>query len=76
MAHSNLLKGNPMPECIPRYCALTVKHILIECQCRSLTISMMLVYLYDLVTEHTVLTVYLGTGLQCVRESFVFSAAF
>ena len=34
--HSNLLKGDPMPECIPHYCALTVKHILIECQCRSL----------------------------------------
>ena len=31
MTHSYLLKGDPMPECIPGYCALTVKHILIEC---------------------------------------------
>ena len=29
--HSYLFKGDPMPECIPCYCALTVKHILIEC---------------------------------------------
>ena len=28
---SYLLKGDAMPECIPCYCALTVKHILIEC---------------------------------------------
>ena len=26
-----LVKGDPMPEYIPCYCALTVKHILIEC---------------------------------------------
>ena len=31
MTHSYLYKGDPMPECIPRYCALTVKDILIEC---------------------------------------------
>ena len=31
ITHSYLLKGDPMPECIPCYCALTVKHILIEC---------------------------------------------
>ena len=31
MTHSYLYKGDSMPECIPRYCALTVKHILIEC---------------------------------------------
>ena len=31
MTRSYLLKGDPMPECIPGYCALTVKHILIEC---------------------------------------------
>ena len=33
MTHSYLLKGDPMPECIPCYCALTVKHILIEWKC-------------------------------------------
>ena len=33
MTHSSyLLEGDPIPECIPCYCALTVlKHILIEC---------------------------------------------
>ena len=31
ITHSYLLKGDSMPECIPCYCALTVKHILIEC---------------------------------------------
>ena len=31
MTHPYLLKDDPMPECIPCYCALTVKHILIEC---------------------------------------------
>jgi len=31
LTHSYLLKGEPMPECIPCQCPLTVKHILIEC---------------------------------------------
>ena len=31
MTHSYLLKDDPMPGCIPCYCALTVKHILIDC---------------------------------------------
>ena len=31
MTHSYLLKGDQMSECIPCYCALSVKHILIEC---------------------------------------------
>ena len=31
ITYSYLLKGDPMPECIPCYCALTVKHILIKC---------------------------------------------
>ena len=31
MTHSYLLKGDPMPECILCFCALTVKDILIEC---------------------------------------------
>ena len=31
MTHSYLLKRDAMPECIPCYCALCVKHILIEC---------------------------------------------
>ena len=30
MTHSYLFEGDPMPECIPCYCALNVKHILIE----------------------------------------------
>ena len=31
ITHSYLLKGDQMPECIPCYSALTVKHILIDC---------------------------------------------
>jgi hypothetical protein len=31
LTHSYLLKGEDQPECIPCQCALTVKHILIDC---------------------------------------------
>ena len=31
LTHSYLLKGEPMPECIPCAATLTVKHILIDC---------------------------------------------
>ena len=31
ITHSFLLKGEPMPQCIPCHCPLTVKHILLDC---------------------------------------------
>jgi hypothetical protein len=31
LTHSYLLKGEDQPECIPCQCALTLKHILIDC---------------------------------------------
>ena len=31
LTHEVLLKGEPPPECIPRDCPLTIKHLLIEC---------------------------------------------
>ena len=31
ITHSFLLKGEPMPQCIPCHWALSVKHILIDC---------------------------------------------
>ena len=31
ITHSFLLKGEPMPRCIPCHCPLSVKHILIDC---------------------------------------------
>ena len=31
ITHSFLLKGEPMPQCIPCHCSLSVKHILIDC---------------------------------------------
>lgn len=31
ITHSFLLKGDPIPQCIPCHCPLNVKHILIDC---------------------------------------------
>ena len=31
LTHSYLLKGEPIPECVPCQCPLTVRHILVEC---------------------------------------------